>query len=528
MVENYQDGKQNKKGFNKLLSIIIAAAVLLIGGSVAAFVLIDKSPKTNYFLYEKKTVDFLGKQVEDRYGSELAWSEKGLESPIEDTYEVSAQLSMQLSDSPGYITPEQILNNTTITLTNQLDRKEKVGKASLKGSFGNFSIEDINFFITSEKVMLGLPFMNEVLQLKGDDFGKLLNQADPMTFTGEESIDFDMFFNQSVLAEEDMKYIKDNYINGLYEALPEEAFTSNNEKVKIGDDNIDTEKITFQLTEKQVKDILKDTFTKMADDDRMKEIIEEYILAQGAGPFRFGESIDVLIPNFDEEYENILQEAITGLDSFMIPDGFTSTIWVNKDIIVKRDFSIELGPTEDELVTFYLNGTLNQNDTDVSLAYDLGFVDELGIDYKINLDGELSNNKGEINDSLTLTSDTLKVIYESNETVDKSKKDFNRTFTLSDDTGYAMDLIWSGDAEYDGDQMKSNHEFSVAGDGIPANAIVLKVNKESKVTDNVSLPAEEEVKDIGSLSLEELMTYFETEVTPQFEEWLMSVIGFGF
>ncbi|MBC5637516.1 hypothetical protein H8S33_11925 [Ornithinibacillus sp. BX22] len=528
MVENYQDGKQNKKGFNKLLSIIIAAAVLLIGGSVAAFVLIDKSPKANYFLYEKKTVDFLGKQVEDRYGSELEWSEKGLENPIEDIYEVSAQLNMQLSDSPGYITPEQILNNTTITITNQLDRKEKIGKASLKGSFGNFSIEDINFFITSEKVMLGLPFMNEILQLKGDDFGKLLNQADPMTFTGEESIDFDMFFNQNVLAEEDMKYIEDNYINGLYEALPDEAFTSNNEKVKIGDDNVDTEKITFQLSEKQVKDILKDTFTKMADDDRMKEIIQEYILAQGTSPIRLGESMDVLIPNFDEEYENILQEAITGLDSFMIPDGFTSTIWVNKDIIVKRDFSIELGPTEEELVTFYLNGTLNQNDTDVSLAYELGFVDELGIDYKINLDGELSNKKGEINDSLTLTSDTLKIIYESKETVDKSKKDFNRTFTLSDDTGYAMDLIWSGDAEYDGDQMKSNHEFTVAGDGIPSNAIVLTVNKESKVTDNVSLPTEEEVKDIGSLSLEELMTYFETEVTPQFEEWLMSVIGFGF
>lgn len=529
MVDYYQDGKQNKKGFSKLFAIIIAAVVLLIGGSVAAFVLIESNtPKASYFLSEKNTYDFLTEQVKERFDSELSWHEKGLENPIEDIYEISAQLNMQLSNSQGFVTPEQIINNSTVTVTSQLDRQEKIATAGIKGSFGNISIEDINFYVTSEKMMLGLPFINEILQLNGDDLGKLLHQVDPNAFTGEEKLDFNMLFKGNIIAEEDVKYIEDEYVKWLYDELPEDAFKSSNETVKMESDNIDTEKITFHLTEDQVKAILKDLFTKMADDEHLKEIIVQYAQAQGTGPVVLGENANLDIPNFEEEYDNVMTEAINGLDNFIIPNGLTSTIWVNKDIIVKRDFSIEVGPTEEQLITLYLTGQLENNDSDVSLTYNFGLVDEFGTDHTVSLDGTLSNNDGETNDTITLSFDTIQLIYESNETTDKNKKDFNRKITLHDQTGYTFDLLWTGNAEYDGDQMNSNHELTIAGDGIPENAVVLTINKDSKITDSISLPNGDEIKDIGSLSIEELMTYYETEVTPQLEQWLMGIIGFGF
>lgn len=527
MVENNHDVRVKKKGINKVVPIIIAAAVLLLGGSVAAFVLLENNPKVNYLLAEKNTYELFVDQMEDRYGSEIEWSEKSLEKPIENTYELTAELNMDLSDGSGAISPDQIINNSSITLTTNLDRKEKRASAEIKGGFGNFTIEDINFYLTSEELMLGLPFINEVLQLKGADFGKLVQQFDPMTFTGEEELDFNMLFEGNVMAEEDAKYLQDEYAKALYDSLPDDAFDSKDETVKIGSDNVKSEKITFHLSEEQVKEVLKDTFTKMSKDKKLKEIILEYVQAQGTGPFVLAENANLDIPNFEEEYDNLLQDIINGLDDFMVPDGITSTIWVANDVIVKRDLSLEMGPDEDQLVTFYVNGNLSQDKADLSFEYDFGFVDQ-DIDQSLTLEGNLSNDKGDINDKITVSFADGQLIYESNETMKDSKKDFNRTFSFVDASAYQFDLIWSGNAEYNGDQMKSSHELTVASDDIAQDLGVLSINREAKVSDGVELPNEDELKDLGSMSSEEIMIYFETEVAPQFEEWLMGIVGFGF
>lgn len=527
MVETNHDLGQKKKGFNKVIAIIVAAAVLLLGGSVAAFVLLDNDPKVNYFLAEKNTYDMFVEQIEDRYGSEIDWSEKSLEKPIETVYDLSAELNMPLSQGTGFISPDQIINNSTITVTTNLDRKEKMASAELKGGFGNFTIEDINFYLTSEKVMLGLPFINEVLQLKGDDFGKLVQQFDPMTFTGEEKLDLNMLFEGNIIAEEDAKYLKEEYVEAIYDSLPDEAFKSTDETVKIGSDNVKSEKITFQLSEEQVKEILKDTLTKMSEDDKFKDILLNYIQTQGTGPFVFGENANLEIPNFEEEFDIAIQDAINGIDNFKVPNGFTSTIWVAEDIIVKRDLSLELGPTEDQLATVYLTGNLSKDKSDLSFDYDLG-VEEQGLDQSLTLEGTLSNDKGEINDTITLSIPDGQLIYKSSETLKDGNKDFNRTFSFVDAASYQFDLIWSGKAEYNGDNMNSSHELTVASDDIAQDLGVLYIDKEAKVSDGIELPKEDQVKDVGSMSAEELMTYFETEVTPQFEEWLMSIIGFGF
>jgi flagellar basal body-associated protein FliL len=528
MEVNNQDVQVKKQGFNKLLAIIIAAAVLLVGGSVAAFVLFDNSLKTKYFLSEKETMNMYAGQIEERYTPEKEWAEKSLEKPVEDTYKLSAEVNMPLPGS-GPITPDQIINNSTVTIKSGLDRKEKIATAELAGSFGNFEIDGVNFYLTSDSMMLGLPFLNEILQLKGDDFGKVMQQVDPTTFTGEEKIDFNMLFEGNVLAEEDLKYLEDEYGKAIYDAIPEEAFESTKETVKIGSDNVDTEKITFHLTEKEVKAILSDTLEKMAKDKRLKEMLHEYAVQQGSGPIMFAEASDLTISkeDFDEAYDKALEDAINGLDDFMIPDGFTSTIWVKKDIIVKRDFSIKMGPTEDELLTLYVKGYTNQDGNKIDFEYDFGFVyDE--VDEALTLEGKLSNDDGKIKDSITVSVADMELSYKTDETLKKNKRDFDRTFSFVDPTGYTFELLWTGNAEYDGDKMNSKHELTVAGDDIAQDLVTLFIDKESTFKDSIELPKEDNVKDVGSMSLEEMMTYFENDVTPQFEEWLMGVIGFGF
>lgn len=528
MEVNNQDVQVKKKGFNKLLAIIIAAAILLVGGSVAAFVLLDNSLKTKYFLSEKETMNMYAEQMKERYAPELEWAEKSLEKPVENTYKLSAEMNMQLPSS-GPITPDQILNNSTLSIKSGVDRKEKIATAEIAGSFGNFEIDGVNFFLTSDSMMLGLPFLKEVLQLKGEDFGKVMQQVDPTTFTGEEKIDFSMLFEGNVLPEKDLKYIEEEYGKFIYNAIPEEAFKSTKETVKIGSDNVDTEKITFHLTEKEVKSLLSDTLEKMAKDKRLKEIIHEYAVQQGSGPFVFAENSDLTISkeDFEEAYNTAIEEAINGLDDFVIPDGFTSTIWVKKDIIVKRDLSIEFGPSEDDLLTLYIKGHLNQDSKELAFEYDFGFVYD-DVDQALTLVGTLANNDGKIKDSIKVSVADMELSYKTDESLKKNKRDFDRTFSFVEPTGYTLELFWTGNSEYDGDKMNSKHEVTVAGDDFEKDLITLFIDNESTVKDSIKLPKEEDVKDVGSMSYEEMMTYFENEVYPQFEEWLMSVIGFGF
>ncbi|MEN2765614.1 DUF6583 family protein [Ornithinibacillus xuwenensis] len=527
MEENNPEVKLKKKGFNKVIAIVIAAAVLLVGGSVAAFILIEDSPKIQYFLYEKNTIDMFAEQVENRYEPELEWAEKSLDNPTENIYELSAEVNMPIPGGTGPVTADQIINNSTITVTTNMDRQEKVASANIEGSFGTFEVGNFNAYLTSEKMMLGLPFLNEILQLKGDDFGKLLQQVDPYTFTGEEKIDFNMLFEGNILPEKDLDYLEDEYVKSIYNALPDDAFKSEDETVKIGNENVNTEKITFHLTEEQLKVIIADTLKKMEKDDRFKEILLNYVQSHDTGPLVFGEDSELNIQDeFEANYDTAIKDAIDDINDFKIPDGLTSTIWVEDDIIVKRDFSIEMGPSDDQLVTFYVKGLINYSNVEQTFEYDFGIIDQ-GDDQSIAVDGTLSNDDGKTKDSITLSIGSTKLVYESDETLKDSKRDFERVVSFTDETGYTVDVIWSGNATYDGDQMQSEHELTVASDDIMQDLVILYLDKESKVTDGVELPSDDNIKDIGSMNVDEIMTYFETEVTPQFEEWLMGIVGFG-
>lgn len=523
MEANY-NGRLQKKRINRFMTVTIVALVLLVGGSVAAFVLMDKSPKASYFLYERNTMDMFSEQVESRYEPELEWEEKSLENPIENNYELSATVHAAIAAGNLPVTVDQVLNNSVLNVTSNVDRENKQFTAEMNGSFGNFEVGDVNLYLTSDNMMLGLPFLNEILQLNGDDFGKLMQELQPEGYTGEEKIDFNMLFEGNVLSEDDLAYIEKEYMQSIYNALPEEAFEAVDETVRIGESDVTTEKITFHLTEDQLKTLLTDTLTKMADDDKMQDIMLNAVLAHDYGPFVFGSNPNFGITNFETDYDTVLKDALAGINDIAIPNGFTSTIWVEDELVVKRDLMIDIGPTAEQLTNLYVKGELEHDSTEQAFEYDFGMIDQ-GLEQTLSVDGTLSHKDGKIKDSITLAMDNTTLIYQSNETLDNGKRDFERVFTLEDGTGYTFDLTWSGNATYHDDQMNSEHEFSVANNN--QDVISLYLDKNAKQTDSITLP-QEQLKDIGAMNAQEFRNYFESEVTPQFEEWLMGIIGFGF
>ncbi|PAV30430.1 hypothetical protein CIL05_08130 [Virgibacillus profundi] len=523
MDESFNNGGK-KKGLSKGIIAIIVAAVLVVGGSVAAFVIMDLSAKEKFFLAEKDTFDFITEKVEQRYEPELSWLEQTETTPTESTVELSAEYNVPNNMGGGgfgTVDPAQIINNSTITITGATDMENKKASAALKADIGGMEIDDINFYLTAEKIMVGLPFIEELLQLKDEDLGNLLKEVDPETFTGEESMNLESFFEgtNGFLSEEDQKYLEDEYAKMIYDELPESAFETVDETIKVNGESLDTEKITFNLSEEQFKDILIKTFEKLGKDEKVKELIRDQMALQFSGPSIEGE-IDQLISDF----ETAMADAEEGIQDFQIPDGLTAISWIKDDLIVQRDFQIEMGPSTDELVSFAVKGSQLLEDTKQFFNYDLSFSDSID-QGTMNISGNLSWEDNKADDSINLTADQVTLSYEGTESLKDGKRDFERVFSVEDPSFGGGSLIWSGNATYDNDKMSSEHNLSIESPEVSQDMFTLNVLVDGQTIESVELPNEDNVKDLGSMSVEEITDYFELEVTPQVQQWMFGILA---
>lgn len=519
-----------KKGSSKRIIIFTITALLIIGGSVAAFALLNLSDKQKYFLAEKNSVEVLSEQFEKRFEPELNWQEKVQANPTDTTLELSATYQ----DPDATLTafgPAQIINNSTLTIHEARDVKEKKMATEISGAFGGITIDGLNFYLTSEKLLVKLPFLKELLQVKEKDVGNLLTEVDPAMFKGKEKIDFDAFFTGSnVLSKDDQEYLQQEYLQMIYDKLPDSAFKSSDEAVKVDSTSIDAEKITFHLTEEKLKDILSSTMEKMKDDKRLKEIIREQLAIQtlgaGVSTSNLAPTVETDIDNMINQFETTLDTAIKGLETFQIPDGLTSTIWVKDDLIVKRDFSLSMGQTKDELVTFKVNGTQMLGEANQTFDYKLGYTANNNEESFMTATGDLSWKDNKANDSIKLAAGNNELTYEGTSTLKDGERDFERVFTMK--TGPDQGgLSWSGNADYKEDHMSSENTFAVQVPGMEEDMLSLQVDKEAKLIKQVEIPENPKVKDIGSMKVNEIEQYFKTEVMPQFQQWVFKIMGTG-
>ncbi|WP_449355641.1 hypothetical protein ACUL41_07650 [Virgibacillus natechei] len=521
MGETMNNGEK-KKGFSKGLIAIIITVVVVAGSSVAAFVLLNLSEKEQYFLAEKNALEFMGEEIEERYQQELDWMEHSQENPVQQTVELAAEYNdPNEMGGMGTVSPSQIINNSTISITGASDMENEQASAELQANIGGMEIDDVNFYVTAEEVTAGLPFMDELVQLKDEDFGNLMQELDPNAFTGEESMNLESLFEGTDAVDENIEYFQEEYVEMVYNEIPDDAFESADETIQVNDESLDTEKITFHLTEEQLKDVVTTVLGKMQQDDRIKEMMREQFVAGSMGTPGMEDEID----QFINEYETAIDDVINGLEDFQIPDGLTSTIWIHDDVIASRDFQVEMGPTAEELVSFTVNGTQLLRDTNQTFNYDLGFSDSYS-EGTMNITGDLSSEDNNATDSINLTVEDITLAYESTESLNDGTRDFDRTFSF-DQAGSGGSLIWSGSSTYDNDQMNAEHNFSVESPEISQDMFTLQVMIDSETIDSVEMPNEEEARDLGSMNENELMEFVELEVTPQFQEWLFGLMGGG-
>ncbi|SFD59612.1 hypothetical protein SAMN05216238_102342 [Lentibacillus persicus] len=513
-----------KKRMPKTLIAIIVAAVLVIGGSAAAFALITGSPKAQYFQAEKNTIEFLTDSVKERYQPEMDWREHSMENPTENAVELSAEYNGPPSSGMG-MGPEQILNNSTIAFTSQVDQDNHQMNADLQMNFAGIEINDIGMYLDSDKARLQLPFLDEALQITDENLGPLLQDADPSL--SEIKIDFEAIFNQmeGTLPEEDREYIADEYLSMIYSELPDDAFTEEQEKVTVQEQSIDTTKITLNLSEQQLKALITTVLEKMKNDDDLKEIIEEQIRMQQYGVFAsdsLPNDMENDVTAAMDDFDQSIDDAISGLEDYQIPEGLTSTIWVQDNLIVKREFSTSLAPAEETLTTLTISGNQLLTNEEQNLSYEFTADD----DSTVTVDANLSNKENQLEDSITIAADGIELSYNGSSQLQDGTREFERVFSFSSpDPNGSGSLNWSGEATYENDQKRADHTLAVDMPDLPQEFVSLNIKNDAKTINEVTQPDDSNVKQLGDMSAQEVETYFQTEFAQQFQQWFMGMMG---
>lgn len=526
-----------KKGLSKGLIISIVVALLVIGGGVAAYVSMNNpsSPKAKYLMAEKNTMDFVSDVIEERFESELAWVELSEENPTETNIELSAEYNDPFGGGAGFGAPDpaEFINNSVLNITAQSDFKGKKIAAEVAANVAGIEINDISVYLTENKFSLGLPFLNELLQIKDEDVAKLLNEAMPELVSADEDIDFGKFFDSSsgLFSEEDIEHFKKEYVEMVLKDLPEEAFTASKEKVDINGESSDAEKVTLDLSEDDVKKLLTSIFDKLSKDEVVKDIIKDQFSNQLLGLNNPGLVIDNEVRDLINDYEAAMEDAKEEIQDFHFPNGITSSVWVDDKLIVKRDFSIEMGPNENDLVTFTIDGTQKLTDDHQVFSYDLGFKDSYD-EGTMNVTGDLTWEDDKIKDSIKLIIEDIEIAYEADETLKKGDRQFDRSFSLLDEYGDGGKFLWSGTSSYEKDTMNSTHDFAVEFDDFGQDIFSLHAKVDGKQIKEVTIP-EENVKDLGSMTIDEIEAYIEEDAAMQFQQWLMNMMmgaggDFGF
>ncbi len=520
MGDSIDNGYKKKGVFKWLITFIVA--VLVVGGSVAAYVMLNVSVKEKYFLAEKKSLEFMTEKFEERYQPELDWGEQTKKKPTASTITLSGEYNDPTGGGFGVMGPEQFINNSTIEIQTAADMKEQQIAAKLKANIGEMEIDDVNLYVNADKILFGLPFIDELLQVKGDDIGNILHELDPESYTGEEQYDLSNIFNREngFLSEEDVKYLKKEYARMIYDELPDKAFDSSNDKIDVDNKSVKVEKLSFHLTEDEIKRILTKVLDKMEKDKKVKELLKDQLAMQ------FDDAMGQDIERTLKEFETNIADAKDGLKDLNIPDGFTSDIWVNDKLIVQRDFKTKLGSDEQDLITLTAKGTQLLKDKAQVFNYDLGYKDE-NDERTLNVSGDLAwkDNKGK--DSINLTADDTVLSYEGSETLKDGKRDFDRTFSYKDPYGSGGSLLWNGNAAYEKDQMNAEHNLSIENQDIDQDMFSLQIGVDSNTTKKVEIPDDSNVKDLGSMSNDEITQYFNNDIDPSFQQWLIKLMGMG-
>ncbi len=483
----------------RFIPILVAALILIIGSVTAAVFFFKKSPKEQYFLAEIDSAKYMVELFKDRYKEEFDWIEVTKEKPVQYEYDLSLQHDGQ--DVYGAML-NGLLSGISAKITLQQDPVENIASADFEGSFMDVKVENFTGYATTEKLVIDLPFSDKYIQLKDNDFGKVMSNFDE-TYVGDEKLGLaDILENRTLLTDEQSNYLLDEYVKYVYKELPNDAFTKESETIDVHGKSMKTDRVAMNLSAQEAQNLLVKVLEKAKKDEKLKAILVD-ILKKSSGP-----EIDVAVAMIEEEFESSLDEAITELkETEDVTGNIESVIWVADKHIVKREMKAKEADEEFVIV----KGTQLLEKEQQVFAYEFAEGESA-----LHLKGELSWKDGKASDKVSMLSNTGEgLTYTGEETLTNGERQFERVLTFED--GYdTFTLDWIGSSAYKKDSVVGDYSFGLATADFAGK---LNIQEKAELIKKIEIPTDKETVDLGSMDATELEQYLYEDLLPSFEEW---------
>src|SRR5699024_12214251 len=103
----------------------------------------------------------------------------------------------------------------------------------------------------------------------------------------------------------------------------------------------------------------------------------------------------------------------------------------------------------------------------------------------------------------------IKLNYLAKKTSEESEKDLDSTCTVAENDMEIGKLHWDGKNNYEKDQMEANNSIALETQGLARDLFVLHLDVVGEQIKEVEAADIEEGKDLGEMSGEEVIDYFE-------------------
>lgn len=513
------DGQsETKKSKTGLIVGIVVGVLLIVGiGGYFIFQSMVNTPKNSYLLSEKADIDNTFEIFEERFSEELEWYEYMQANPVQTDLNITASSNDPSLQQMGL---SELISGSEINISTGTDMEEEISTFALSADVAGFSVDGLDLFLTGNNAGITFPFIEEYLTLNEADAPGLLSMMDP-AFNEEEEIDYSVFFDDQMLSETEREYIEDEYMSYIHDQLPDDAFESENEEITVGENTINAEKLTMNLSEEQIHTFISDLFNKMADDEELINMIQAQVTASSIGMPQ--DEADQIGSNVSDS----LRTAAEDVQNVGFPDGLSSVIWLDGDDIVQRDLNVTT-VNNDTTATVNLNGTneISENGNVMNYNAVLGDGTE---EMTFTINADLNEVENGFEDTITLSTSEADSNIVLTSTKDNSGDAVSSTLQLDVPMGQGMEnlsIFLESESTYEDDQVTADYTiYAEDGVSITRDTATLNIAQESVTVDSVSVPDLTNEVNIGQMSEEELNDYFTNTFGPAFDSWVNENFG---
>lgn len=321
--------------------IFIICILLLIGGGVTAAILLNKSPKELYFLSEYNAIQQSMTGFDVKYGDAIEFQEKTLDHPSQSEWKISGGFSQATAEgNPDYDMFQELLDSSSIEAKIKQNPAKQQAHYALALNVENEKAMDAELFQSENQLGIKVPVLyDKFLYFNLDQFGELMRKEDPY-YDGPEKLELsNLKIEDLKLSEEENEYLTERYAEFLLDSLKDDNFKlKKNVNYEYKGEEMKLRSVKLTLTEKEVKAVLNSFMDQLIKDDKLHNIIIERveIIADAAAVAEEEEQLDK--KEMKEEMVNSLKDMKEDLKSVDFPDGFTSTLLLDKsEQIIDRD-----------------------------------------------------------------------------------------------------------------------------------------------------------------------------------------------